>query len=418
MTTTEAPSHTEPATPGATDERWFGSGRGDHPDAGEAARAALAAAAAGRTPSLVIALCSPGLDLEAMLRGLTGAAGPDCVVAGCTTNGHYSLPGTGPDPAGPGAPVDVDAGVAVLALGGEGFSVSAGFQTEVSADRRAAGARAALVVDDLDAPHRTCLLLADGLTGDQSEIVRGAYGHLGALVPIVGGLSGDGQAWERTHQFLAVGDRVEVDSDSLVSIGLGSTGRVGIGIDHGWTKTGHPMIVSRSEDGRILELDDRPALEVYLERLGLDRGVTRDEVLLREITQRFPLGLTRRAGEDMRLIYGADVAEGSLLCQVEVPQGAIAWEMTTEKRDLISAARLAYDRAVEALDGVPPIGLMAFDCVARRARLGRDGVDDELAELARINRAPMTGYYTSGEIARTAGARGMHQLTFVCVALS
>jgi FIST N domain len=43
----------------------------------------------------------------------------------------------------------------------------------------------------------------------------------------------------------------------------------GIGVRHGWRPTGEPMLVTRSGGNRVYSLDDRPALDVYLERLGV-----------------------------------------------------------------------------------------------------------------------------------------------------
>jgi len=49
-------------------------------------------------------------------------------------------------------------------------------------------------------PHRALLLLTDGLAGDQQEIVRGAYGVVGATVPLVGGCAGDDLKMRATFQ--------------------------------------------------------------------------------------------------------------------------------------------------------------------------------------------------------------------------
>ena len=43
-------------------------------------------------------------------------------------------------------------------------------------------------------------LLADGLCGDQMEVVRGAYDVCGAHVPLMGGCAGDDMALQSTRQ--------------------------------------------------------------------------------------------------------------------------------------------------------------------------------------------------------------------------
>jgi hypothetical protein len=62
---------------------------------------------------------------------------------------------------------------------------------------------------------------------------------------------------------------------------------------------------------------------------------------------------------------------------------------------------------------------MAFDCGARKVMLGQDGMREEAAAMTSVlGDTPFGGFYTYGEIARTNGARGMHHLTMVTLAIS
>jgi hypothetical protein len=404
-TISEAPVDPRPAS-----SRWMGVGRSESADPGVAGSAAADQALAGRSPVVVLVFCAHTYDIPALLAPIRARLAPEAVLVGCSTNGHFGLP----------APIsqDVDAGVVVLALGGEGIEASAAVQREVSARRREAGAEVSRVVEELSLEHRVCLLLADGLTREQHEIVRGSYATLGALVPTVGGCSGDDITYTKTYQFIASRDHVEVLSDGLVGLAIGSSGPIGVGLSHGWSKFGQPLLVTSSSGGRVYELDNRPALDVYLECLGLSRHDALDETLFRETAFHHPLGLSRRTGEDIRVVHAADVTDGSLLCLADVPQGAIAWQMSTNMDDLVSAAENSRDQAVDGLDGEPPIGLVVFDCGARKSMLGPDGVVDELQALSQGRETPLGGFYTYGEIARTHGARGMHHLTLVTLALS
>ena len=71
------------------------------------------------------------------------------------------------------------------------------------------------------------------------------------------------------------------------------------------------------------------------------------------------------------------------------------------------------------LFGLPPLGLLAFDCIARKGILGDHGT---LAEVGRIAEfaagAPVAGFYTYGEIARIRGVNGFHNQTLVVVAFA
>ena len=156
--------------------RWCGLGSADASDVDPGASAAEQALLHD-DPKLVIVFCSESLDLEAALRAIRSRI--DAPLIGCTTAGEIAT--TGPR----------DASIVVTVFGGDGFAVDTSFAEGASHDLRAAGAKAARCIPGSDAhPHRVLLLLTDGLAGDQQEILRGAYGVLGAGVPLVGGCAG------------------------------------------------------------------------------------------------------------------------------------------------------------------------------------------------------------------------------------
>src|SRR4029077_17080515 len=111
--------------------------------------------------------------------------------------------------------------------------------------------------------YRVLLVLSDGLGGDQQEVVRGAYSVLGAQVPLVGGCAGDDLKMVRTFQFFGG----TVLDGAVVGAAIGADAPIGIGVQHGWRRVGEPLLVNASGGSRVLELDDRPALDAYLERL-------------------------------------------------------------------------------------------------------------------------------------------------------
>jgi hypothetical protein len=127
----------------------------------------------------------------------------------------------------------------------------------------------------------------------------------------------------------------------------------------------------------------------------------------------------RPNGEDqVRFIGGGDFAERSLSCIAEVPQGALVWIMEGDARSVLDATEAACGDSLAALGGRPPIGMIAFDCVARRAVLGAEGTRSEIGRLAAMaSGAPVAGFYTYGEIARTRGVRGFHNQTLVLLSI-
>jgi hypothetical protein len=138
-----------------------------------------------------------------------------------------------------------------------------------------------------------------------------------------------------------------------------------------------------------------------------------------ELALKHPLGLSRRSGEDIRVIHAGNTDSGSLQCVADVPQGALLWMMESDRDGLIRTVDDAYAEAMAPLEGAAPVGLFAFDCGARYLFLGPDGVTDEVNRLVdKVGDAPFAGFYTMGEIARARGAQGMHHLTLVLVAFA
>lgn len=383
--------------------RWIGVGHASSPDSHAAGVEAVRAAVCGPDPRLLIAFVSPSHDLSALLSGIRECC-PDTPLIGCSTSGEIATGGPG------------DAGVVVTALGGDGFSVATTAATHASRDLRAAGAQAAACVERIDsARHQVLLLLSDGLGGDQQEVVRGAYSVLGAAVPLVGGCAGDDLAMQRTHQLLD-GDVLD---DSVVAAAIASDAPFGIGVQHGWRPVGDPFLVTRSSGTRVFELDDRPALDVYAERLGAPAEILDDPAAFTRFAMTHPFGLRRRSGEEVRFIADANFSDRSIGCIAGVPQGGLIWIMEGDAGSVLSATDAACAEALASLDGAAPLGLLAFDCIARRGVLGDDGIRTEVRRIGETaGGAPVAGFYTYGEIARTRGVTGFHNQTLVVLAFA
>ncbi len=219
--------------PRAAGRRWFAVGASGA-DGRRAGRDAAATAVVGDDPRLLVVFASDDLDLEGIFGGIRDVA-PGVPLVGCTTAGEI-----GPD--GPGG-----GGLVVSALGGEGFRVTTAVATGASHRLREAGAEAAGCIREVpDGEHTVLMLLSDGLSGDQQEVVRGAYSVAGVSVPLVGGCAGDDLRMRR--------------------------------------------LVTSSRDNRVHTLDDRPAFDVYLERVGAPASLGRDAAAFHALRADAPAG--------------------------------------------------------------------------------------------------------------------------------
>lgn len=397
--------------------RWMAVGRSQDPDARSAGRTAVRQALdGGPDPKLLILFSSRTYDLQTLVKEIRHCSGGIPLI-GCTTAGEISGDGPGED------------GVVVTAVGGTGFDIRTAAVSAVRGNEREAGNELATLLRPVGQPtgsggdnpgvrtsagNRIMLLLTDGINSGQQQIVRGIYSVLGATVPLVGGAAGDGLQVGRTHQ--VHGD--EVFDDAIVAAMITSTGPIGLGIQHGWRPVGDAMLVTAAAGNRIDAIDDRPALDVYLERLNAPAECHTDQLAFSAFAITHPFGFVRRHGTAIRSPSMPDFAGRAILTIDEVPQGKLLWLMEGDIDTTLQAGDQACADAIAGLGEQPPIGLLVFDCVARRTLLDTEGIEQEVGRMARVaGDIPIAGFYTYGEIARTYGVNGFHNQTLVALAL-
>ncbi len=361
---------------------------------------ARAVDALGQPAELVLAFAS-SLDDPAATAAAVSAVAPGAICAGMSGNGAISAGGA------------VDGGCAAIALGG---SIRAGLGVARDASRDLRGASAGAVASALEslAPsldHRIVLLFIDTRSGDQSHAVAGAYEVAGPQVPLAGGAAGGAEPFQ-----LAAG---EAHTDSVVAVALSSPRPIGIGVAHACELQPVPALVTRSEGRSLIELDGRPAVEVYLERLGRPAAGI-DDAEFEAIAVTHPLAQPELNGDvRLRHVLGREGA-GALRCATHIPANA-AIEFTVERpEEIVRSTWDAVSDAVGGLGDAAPQAALVFDCAGRKRALG-GGVGDELAALAASFGAEppaLAGLYTHGEVGRTKGAKGDRNHAIVVVALA
>ncbi|HEX8629517.1 MAG TPA: FIST N-terminal domain-containing protein [Catenuloplanes sp.] len=407
--------------------RWLGVGHSTERDPHRAGREAAGRALRATDPALLIVFVSGAADPTALLHGIAEVC-PGVPLIGCSSELLVTVDGAALH------------GVVVTALGGPGFTVrTAAGSCADGAQRQGGEAVARCGLDPVfgaapGAPvgpdggfgahgdggtghrsHRMLVLLTDGWLADQEEILAGAYGVLGASIPMIGGSASPDPAARRP--FLLHGP--EVLTDAAVGAVVSSTGPLGFGIRHGWRRVGEPMIVTQSAGGRVCTLDDRPAVQAYLDRYDAPGPAYTDPAVFEVFAQSRPIGVRRRHGVEVRSVSSStSFADGRLYPSGEVPEGALVWLMEGDAESAVAAAADACRDAVQALGGGAPLGLIAFDCVSRSHMLGERGTRREVRRMREhIGDAPLTGVYTWGEILRTLGMNGYHNQTLAVLAV-
>jgi hypothetical protein len=363
-------------------ERWAGAGHSDDSDSARAGLEAVAAAITGEDPRLVLVFASSRHDFDALAHAAQEAAGPAALV-GCSG-------GTG---------------VTAFALGGRGLSAATACAPMDGSGSRAAGESAARCLSEIDGrlPHRALILLADGLSGDPQDVVRGVYSVAGATVALAGGCAG-----AQVH-----GDQAM--RGSVVAAALASDAPFGVGVRHGWRPRADPLLITASDGTRVRAINDRPALDVYLE-LSAD-GAQAD---FSRYSALHPFGVAAARGREaqIRAVVDADFEARWLQCNGELAAGSLVWPMEGASDEVLNATSRACVEALLPLRAEPPLGLLAFDSVARAALLGSEGMSEARARIAAAAAgAPVGGFGSSGEIARTSGSVGFHSHALAVLAI-
>ena len=274
---------------------------------------------------------------------------------------------------------------------------------------REAAQKALAAIDDVS--HGVLLLFVDSDSGDQAEVVAGAYAVAGGRIPLAGGAAGGApRARFADGRALAKG---------VVAVAIGNRTPIGVGIAHGCVPRGAPSIVTRSEGQTVLRLDGRPAQDVYFERLGVD-GEQVDDKTFETLAMMHPLAEPELSGNTRPRYVRARAADGGLVCATSIETNA-AVEICDHTPDAIgTSARAAVEDATSQLQG-PTEAAVVFDCAARSAWFGGELALREADALVGALGDPVAavaGVCTRGEIGRVRGAKGDLNYGIVVVAFS
>lgn len=332
-------------------------------------------------PAAIVFFCGHTLDGAAIAAGLRGRL-PNTEVVGCTsageyTDGHYGRGGTA---AMALSRAKVGRCAAALAQLGEG--VDAGVRAACASLSARLGD-----VRELDADRHVGLALIDG-AHEREEEVNEALGNVAPFLSFVGGSAGDDIAFERTQVFCN-GERSD-DGAALLVLEMAP------GVPFRVVKTSHfaptdtaVEVTKVGGTGRlVLELDGRPAREVYAELIGVE-----PDALTNGDCFPHPLGLMIGGKAWLRSVLALPPDQpGALLFACRMLEGATLQLM--RPLDLVEDTVAALDEAAEAM-GAPIAGAIQFDCAYRRLEIeARDIAVDYHQAIARQS---LVGLHTHGE---------------------
>ncbi|HTE55493.1 MAG TPA: FIST N-terminal domain-containing protein [Kofleriaceae bacterium] len=358
---------------------------------------------ADAAPAVLLAYASVNHDQAGFLRGVHEVLPTGTAVLGCSAQGIMSRGVVAEDGYLAGA----------IALGGSSLGVVTSHVEGIHVDSAAKGRDLGRsLCADLSGSPRAVILLYDPLCGADMDVFLASLFEEVRCPIIGGGASQPHGPMVRTFQYYD--DRAF--SGGAVAVALDGTFGMETAVCHGTSPVGIEMIVTRADGPMILELDGRPALEVWQEMTSAGQPDL-------ENTAALAVGIP--ADDDglylVRAAFGTDAALGGVLLQASLPTGTpVMLHHRTIEGVLGGTTAMARDLSAR-LGGRKVRAVLGFECGARTASfLGHDRVMRENLELQdAIGGDPAwLGLLAWGELYPLGGRPQFHNYTYPILAIT
>lgn len=257
--------------------------------------------------------------------------------------------------------------------------------------------------------HPAFIIANSGVAMDGEPFIEGIIqGYGDSLfaedkeVAIFGGKAADDLALESTFVFTngkshACGlVALLIDQDKVDIKGIATCG---------WKAIGTTKTVTKSEGNIVYTIDDKPALDMLLNYLGVEvKQEENKEIVTFLSSWYYPLQVERENVDPViRTAMFANSEDRSLICSGKVPQGSkIRFSLPPDFDSIdtvVSECRGIKDNGQEQADA-----LIMFSCVSRYLSFGVV-MKEELEKVQSIWDAPMAGFFSYGEYGKSKNGK-------------
>ncbi len=239
---------------------------------------------------------------------------------------------------------------------------------------------------------KTIFVFVDGMSNQISLLINEVFNKFGPNYNYMGG--GAGSLSYKQKPCLFTNQGLVKDSAVIALMNIQS----GIGVSHGWKTIAGPYKVTKATKNIIMELNWKPAFELYRDIIRIHSGktITRDNFF--EISKLYPLGL-KKASADKIVREPLMLDEnGSLVCIGDVPRDSFIDILNGNSDSLISGAQMALALSRDAFDTDKRCDLTFFIDSISQALFLADKFSLELDTVYNDDN-PFIGALTIGEIA-------------------
>lgn len=264
--------------------------------------------------------------------------------------------------------------------------------------------------------------LASGIDIADDRCIAGIESVFGPEVTIFGATSADNMKGIASYQM--VDERVYEHAAYAVGFSDPSLGVV-TQATHGFVAVGEPLVVTRSVDNRILELDGRPAWGEYTRRLALPETAScGDTIPIGALAERLSPELAAEYGNDhiLRVVTRRD-PDGTMHYATTCPEGTCLWLTVRDEERIFNDMDRMMGQMVKRIAGRELVAVFHADCLARGRFLFNRVMKDELVGRMQYPLShdgqvpPWLGMYGFGEFARLGGDNHYHNYTTALYAI-
>jgi len=369
--------------------------------AGQTVAARALASLHGELPRLVIAFITDRYDKGQVTKGIRSVMG-DAALIGCSAAGVINSTESDSD------------GIGIMVISSDTLKVDLALGSGISHQPLVALEEIASQIEDhLPSPssgqNAVGLVFPDGVVGLTTidTLLKDLATMLGPFCPLVGGGAGDDMQMAHSSQFI----NDQVHSDSMIVALLTMPNPIGIGVAHSWKPISHGLVVTRSEQNIVYELDGIPALDAYRDIFPTEQ-LDVENFHLFGLTH--PLGVAQSRGEYLIRVPVGVLSNGAIVCGGNIAENSVAHIMESTPAALIDAAHHAAQQAMGQLRGTPAAATLVFSCVTRPLILG-NSIASEIATIREVvgHHTPLSGMFSFGEIATQKGFPLIHNVTVV-----
>ncbi len=260
-------------------------------------------------------------------------------------------------------------------------------------------------------------VMADGMTVNWDLLLEGFQKTIkhDKFLPMLGGLAGDAFEFRATFQY----SDDQVVQDGVACVLLSGDVRLATAINSGNRPFGTARTITRAQGNTILEIDGKPALDVFKEYLtGSEmENWTKEAVLNLCLAFEAPSGF-RETHDDyvIRFVPSKDDASKSISLPTNVVAGQKFWLSRRDKQHIMEGVDQVVQQIKAQLGDAKPKMVFQFDCAGRGKALFRD--QEKLAMLTRLqagigSSTPWMGAHTFGEIGPVGQTNAFHNYTLV-----